>query len=46
MGYNPWGHKESDMTERLPVHIRFYLQKVYISLGKVRKHKRKKYSRD
>ena len=18
MGYNPWGHKESDMTEQLP----------------------------
>ena len=21
MGYSPWGHEESDMTERLPFHF-------------------------
>ena len=21
MGYSPWGHRESDMTERLPFHF-------------------------
>ena len=41
-----YGVTKSDMTEQLTVHIRFYLQKVYISLGKVRKHERKKDSRD
>ena len=26
MGYNPWGHKESDTTERLTLSLRFFLQ--------------------
>ena len=25
VGYNPWGHKESDMTERLTLHYYCYL---------------------
>ena len=25
VGYSPWGRKESDMTERLHIHIQFYL---------------------
>ena len=24
MGYSPWGHKESDMTERLVTRLLFY----------------------
>ena len=24
VGYNPWGHKESNMTERLSTHISYH----------------------
>ena len=27
VGYSPWGHKESDMTERLHFHFSFSLEK-------------------
>ena len=30
VGYNPWGQKESDMTERL--HFHFHLEKVSVNL--------------
>ena len=30
VGYNPWGRKESDMTERL--HFHFHLEKVSVNL--------------
>ena len=33
MGYSPWGHKESDMTERLSLRaFRFLLDKMEIIL--------------
>ena len=25
-GYSPWGHEESDMTERLNTHIHHYIR--------------------
>ena len=27
MGYSPWGHKESDMTERLILHVLHFVTK-------------------
>ena len=32
MGYNPWGRKESDMTERLHFHFYVFLKKIFICL--------------
>ena len=42
MGYSPWGHKKSDMTEGLNTHTRAY---TYIHTTSIKKENKKEHQR-